>query len=192
MNNKSDKKQKRMQKQKQTKNKKKTASHQSKKKKEIKSGGAPFFPSFKGLFSKESNSNKMTQSTQPVLSNEQQKQRLNNTASSASQNPQPLTNPVSSNGSYNSTAKITSNQTNWTNQNKLSQLQPPLLPKSNRFANVQLANLRNPQQNVSEAPANSNNQVSRASENQPPPPVQPNVNPAGFKTIESQSRCSIL
>jgi hypothetical protein len=159
----------------------------------------------------------MTQLKQPLL----QQQNLNNTASSASpnpqssvssQNPQPLTNPVSSNGSYNPTTKTPSNQNNWKNQNKLSQLQQPLLPKSNRFANVQLANSNNSQRNVSQVSVNSRNSNSIASQLQapanlrnppqtilqeqppppPPPPPPPNAQPQGFNTLKAQSRCSIL
>jgi len=220
MNNKSDKKHKRKQKQKQTKHKKKTVSHKSKTKKEIKGGGGKGW--FKGLFSNKSpSSNFMTQSKVQLL-----QQSLNNranTASSASpnpqssvssQNPQPLTNPVSSNGTYNPTTK-------------LSQLQPPLLPKSNRLANAQHTNSNNSQRNASQAPAPVNSRTlpqnasqaqapanlinpasstSRAPANSnnpaliplsntqslPPPYVQPNAQPQGFNTIKSQSRCSIM
>ena len=219
MNNKSDKKHKRKQKQKQTKHKKKTTSRQSKKKTEIKGGGKGWF---KGLFSRNTPESKMTQ-----------QQSLNNTASSASpisqssvysQNPQPQTNQVSSNGSYNPTTKNPPNKNKWKNPKTLAELQQPLLPKSNRLANAQpmnsrnpqlnvsqapapansrtpqlnvsqtqLANLRNSQQNVSQAPANARNPQLNVSQAQsPPPPPPPNAQPTGFKTIESQSRCSIM
>ncbi len=148
-------------KQKQTKHKKKTASHKSKTKKEIKRGGAPSFSYFKGFFSKKSNSNKM-----PEL---QQKQHLYNTASSASPNPQ---SSVSLRNPQHNINQASSNQTMWKNPIKLSILQEPLLPKQVKL---------------------SNNLESKASTNPQPeiPNIQPNAQPQGFKTIESQSRCSI-
>ncbi len=236
MNNKSDKKQKR--KQKQTKHKKKTASHKSKTKKEIKGGGKGWFKSF---FSRNTSPLK-----QPLLQksnstiNQSSSASPNPQSSVSSPNPQPLTNAVSSTGSYNLTTKITSNQNNW-NNHKLSQLQQPLLPKSNSLANAQPTNSNNSQRSVSQAqspanlnnsqrsvsqtltpanlnnsqrsvsqaqslvnlnnsqrsvsqtltPANSGNPQQNATQPPPPPPPPPNAQPQGFKTIESQSRCSI-
>ncbi len=198
MNNKSDKKHKRKQKTKTTqpKTKKKTASRQSKKK----SGGGPWY---KGLFSRKNpKSNTMTQLKQPLLQksnstiNQSSSASPNPQSSVSSPNPQPLTNAVSSTGSYNLTTKITSNQNNLNNQNKLSQLQQPLLPKSNRLANAQPTNSNNSQRNVSQtpAPANSRNPPQTISQAQPPPPPPPppKAQPQGFNTLKAQSRCSIL
>jgi len=129
---------------------------------------------------------------QSVSSNPQQLVS-SNLQQSASSNPQQL---VSSNGSYNSKTKITSNRTNWKNKNRLSQLQQPLLSNSNRLANAQRANLNTHPRNVSQAldPTNRNNSLQTVSQPPPlpPPPPPPNAQPQGFKTIESQSRCSIL
>lgn len=241
MNNKSDKKHKlkqnQKQKQKQSKTKKKTTSRQSKKKNEIKSGGAPW--SLKGLFSRKTDeSSKMKELGQPLLqnpqqsassnpqqlvsSNPQQSASTNPQSSVSSQNHQPLTNPVSSTGSSNLT-KNPPNKNNWKNKTKLSELQRPLLLNSNRLANAQLvnsnnsqrtasqtqssanpnnsqrnasqtqssANSRNPKLNVSQplVPANPNNSLQTISQ---PPLPPPNAQPQGLKTIESQSRCSIL
>jgi hypothetical protein len=153
MNNKSDKKHKRKQKQKQkqTKHKKKTTSRQSKNK----NGGTPW--SFKGFFSKKSqSSNFMTQSKVQLL-----EQRSNNTASSASQAPAPVNSRT--------------------------------LPQNASQAPAPV-NSRTLPQNASQAPANSRNHQLNVSQTQPPPPPPPppNAQPQGFKTIESQSRCSIM
>lgn len=172
MNNKSDKKHKRKQKQNKSKTKKKTMSHQSKKKKEIKSGG--MWP-----FSKKPESNKTTQLKEPLLPPN----------SKALPNPQQS---ASLNGSYNSKTKITSNKNKWKNPNTLSQLQQPLLSNLNRLANEQPANSRSPQLNVLEIqlPINSNN--TRWTVSQPSQPPPPNAQPQGFNTLKAQSRCSIL
>ena len=202
MNNKSDKKHKRKQKQKQINHNKKTAS-KSKKKKEIQSGGMPFFSAVKSLFSRNNpKSNTMSQLKQPFLQksnstiNQSSSASPNPQSSVSSPNPQPLTNAVSSTGSYNLTTKITSNQNKWNNQNKLSQLQQPLLPKSNRLANAQPTNSNNFQRNVSQtpAPANSKNPPQTISQAQPPPPPPPppSAQPQGFNTLKAQSRCSIM
>jgi hypothetical protein len=191
MNNKLDKKHKRKQKKPKTK-KKTTSRYQSKKKTEIKSGGAGWL---KGLFSgKTSESNRIKELKEPLHQNPQNKasSALPNSPQSASSNAQQL---VYSNGLYNSTTKIPSNQNNW-NKQKLAELQQSLLPRSNRLANVKPTNSNNSQRTVSQTQPSTNsrnpqqNVVSQPPP--PPPPPPPNAQPQGLKTIEAQSRCSIM